>query len=932
MQSKPRFTDRILPPNPKRTKNPRFLIIGFDTEYEREAFENEDGKVELRNKVLSYQYSCHIVSRDNAGAEPSWSGIVLPEGHRDEDRLTLTEFLSHAIGAGLRADPDLMVPADVYLVAHFTRADVPGFKDFKDEDTRDAMNLDNVRSLFMNVADDIEVCLDEAGDFVNSWLKVKIRDTIALAPAGAKSLAKLGEILGFEKLKLSDDLEEELHFKQNMSQFMEANWEAFREYAIRDAEVCAKYTIQMMRLYFEKTGKFKLPITLTSIGVDLIQKYWKSHAIDPLYIVGKEALTEKRWSQKHDKYFTSRKTVPLKKLFWSEDFFTECYHGGRNEQFWFGPAHKGVWYDYDLTSAYPSAMALIGEPDWSSIRHISDTKELIGGDLVHTDLAFANVDFEFPEDVRYPVLPVRTENGLLFPRKGNSTTHISEIILARTLGARIELVEGRRIDSIRYAGTKGVTPRRPFDGFARHCIEERGKYPKKTLHNLFWKELVNSTYGKTAQGLRERRIYDLRDAETKPLEPSKITNPVYASFITAFCRGVLSEIMNALPEDVSIFSVTTDGFLTTATDQQMQEAATGFMGRNYMSSRYRLAAGNSDPDEIRTKIYEVKHVIRQPVGWRTRGQATLVPSQLEDWVGTDMDPKEDEKIVLAKGGIKLDAHLSKKEQNAEILRFFFERKPTDKMDVILGAGIREMYEQGMDFVDKTMRKRLSMEFDWKRRPHSAGEMSVPIEGQQTYDHLAFSTQPWESVDQFNTVRAIWSDYNKQAPHCLKTLADYQAWAEYFEAALAAQGPAKAYLAKEDGILKRVRRDLIIAHKLRKAGTHELNPDSFGNKDIVASYKLKAHEFAHILEAGFGIPCSTVDVNNNRKKTAFIPHQVPNCALAVERLEAVKRDLFPKLDIDQFLTPKAAFNLDVEQADMTLHPRDPLRDWAATVGK
>ncbi len=737
MKSIVQFADRFLPPNPKFAKTGRYMIIGFDTEYERESIENAEGKIELRNKVLSYQYSCHIVSPDNADNEPQWSGIVLPKGRKDEDRLYLAEFVEHAVRAGFRAHPNLMVPVDVYLVAHFTRADVPGFRDFKDEASRDDMKLENVRNLFMNIADDIEVHLGPDNALMNVCLNVKIRDTIALAPAGAKSLAKLGEILGFDKLKLSDDPDEELHFKKNMGQFMEANWAAFREYAIRDAEVCAQYTIKMMRLYFEKTGKFKLPITLTSIGVDLIQKYWKSHAIDPLYIVGKEVLTEKRWSQKHGKYFTNRKTASLKKLFWSENFFTECYHGGRNEQFWFGPAHEGVWYDYDLTSAYPSAMALIGEPDWSRIRHIGNTDELFSGDLVHTDLAFANVDFEFPEEVRYPVLPVRTENGLLFPRKGNSTTHISEILLARTLGARIELVEGRRIDSIRYAGTKGITPRRPFDGFARHCIKERGKYPKKTLHNLFWKELVNSTYGKTAQGLRERRIYDLREAETKPLQPSKITNPVYASFITAFCRGVLSEIMNALPEDVSIFSVTTDGFLTTATDQQMQEAATGFMGRNYMSSRYRLAAGDKDPDEIRTKIYEVKHVIRQPVGWRTRGQATLVPSQLGDWVGTDMDPKEDEKIVLAKGGIKLDAHLSKKEQNAEILRFFFERKPTDSMVIKLGAGIREMYEQGMDFVDKEMSKRLSMEFDWKRRPHTAGEMSVPIKGQQTAYYNSF---------------------------------------------------------------------------------------------------------------------------------------------------------------------------------------------------
>ena len=43
--------------------------------------------------------------------------------------------------------------------------------------------------------------------------------------------------------------------------------------------------------------------------------------------------------------------------------------------------------------------------------------------------------------------------------------------------------------------------------------------------NLFWKEIANSTYGKLAQGLRKRRIYNLDDDEMKELEESKITNP-----------------------------------------------------------------------------------------------------------------------------------------------------------------------------------------------------------------------------------------------------------------------------------------------------------------------------------------------------------------------------------------------------------------------
>ncbi|MDU8946445.1 DNA polymerase [Ovoidimarina sediminis] len=902
-----------------RAKDPdQYLIIGFDTEYQRDVVELPSGKAELRNIVLSYQFSCRIVTTENEGEEPCWSGIRLPPGPNDEDRFSLEEFVGHAIRAGFEEHPDLVMPSDIYLVAHFNRADVPGFSDFKDEKTRRALNLENVRGSYVNVKKDIPISLkdDDTDEAID--LSVRIRDTITLAPTGAQSLEKLGGILGFEKIKLSDDRKEEQHFKENMQDFLKSNWNLFREYAIRDAEICAQYSLKMIRLNREKTDKFKLPITLTSIGVDLIREYWKENGVDPLEIVGKEECVDRYWSKKNSRYQTSKRVVSIKNLFWNEDFFTECYHGGRNEQFWFGPAPEGVWYDYDLTSAYPSAMALIGVPDWSTIRPIKNTEELLNGDLRPNSLAFANVDFEFPESVRYPVLPVRTENGLIFPRRGNSSTHISEILLAKELGAKITLVEGRRIDSVTAEIRAGLPHEfnRVFQGFAKRCIEERAKYPKKTLNNLFWKELVNSTYGKTAQGLRERRIYDLRDGDTKRLGPSKITNPVFASFITAFCRAVLGEIMNALPETVKVFSVTTDGFLTTATEEDMLYAP-GFLSGMYRASRH-LLAGPVPEGQPPRPIYEVKHVIRQPLGWRTRGQATLRPSQKQDWedtnwdlLGSKVEPTEDDMLVLAKGGIKLNRLLSKPEQNNEVVELFLNRKPSDTQTLTLGRGIREMYEGGLDFTNKELTERLSMEFDWKRRPESAGMFSVKFGDTDERKHLVFTTKPWDSVDQFNTVRRIWAEYNKNAPHCLKTLEDYEAFAVFFEGKLAADGPAGKYLRRTDGIRKRIRQELIVAHRHRKAGTHEVKAHAFGNTNIFPDKKkIKAKDLADLLSDGLKLPCSVDDVNNARKKKTFTPHQVPRTNDAEVILRKARRYLFPALEIDEFLTSKAEFTLSV----------------------
>ena len=163
--------------------------------------------------------------------------------------------------------------------------------------------------------------------------------------------------------------------------------------------------------------------------------------------------------------------------------------------------------------------------------------------------------------------------------------------------------------------------------------------------------------------------------------------------------------MNNLPSHVNVFSVTTDGFLTNSTQTEMDDSIDGILCKYFKDGRYKL----TDDDTI----IETKHKVRQLLGWMTRGQSTLQPSIDSDW---DSDPKDDEKIVLAKSGIKLPDVLGKEEENDEIIRLFFQRKPTDVIPMTLGLGIKDLYRGGYDFVHKEMKKRLSMEFDWKRKP------------------------------------------------------------------------------------------------------------------------------------------------------------------------------------------------------------------------
>ena len=214
----PTLTTSDFDQSPIGKKDPnRYLIIGFDTEYQR--YVDVEYK-RLENEVLSYQFSCAVVDRDPNTTGETWSGIILPQGPTIDDRLTLLDFIVQALKAGTAAHPTLKIPKSIYLVAHFTRADVPGFRDFKDAESRANLQLQNIRNLFMNVANDIEFNVELDDEDGHVTLKVKIRDTLSLAPGGARSLAAIGDILGFEKIKVGSTPSDELAIKQNIKAFM----------------------------------------------------------------------------------------------------------------------------------------------------------------------------------------------------------------------------------------------------------------------------------------------------------------------------------------------------------------------------------------------------------------------------------------------------------------------------------------------------------------------------------------------------------------------------------------------------------------------------------------------------------------------------------------------------------------------------------------
>ncbi len=132
-------------------------------------------------------------------------------------------------------------------------------------------------------------------------------------------------------------------------------------------------------------------------------------------------------------------------------------------------------------------------------------------------------------------------------------------------------------------------------------------------------------------------------------------------------------------------------------------------------------------------------------------------------------------VVLAKGGLRLDDKFDTLDRrNAEIVRMFFARTPDDHLEFETLTGIRDIIEFDTDLVRKEVSRRVNMEYDWKRKPDILFD-------HEDYRHCAFSTVPWDTVEQFRIVRDLFDKYLDSDPHCIKSVGDFDSSSVYIDA-------------------------------------------------------------------------------------------------------------------------------------------------------
>jgi len=793
------------------------VFVGIDAEWDRHS----DG----RNKLLSVQL--YLVGPTN---ERLSKVIDVRNGEDRQSRPSLAETLEELLDEAEAYCIFDEWPSEVILCGFFTRADIPVFRDAG----KFIRQLHGINGSLASVGKPAKLTLSLSeervirlkarhafivgDDFDPRVLSVRLIDAKTLAPPGA-SLAKVGDWINLPKLKLPAGFK-----KSEMSRFARERPEAFRQYGLRDAEIAATYVLWVLWFCDRHLGLKGLSATASGLGVRLAQLCMRHDGIHPDVALNFMKVQRWFWAKDQNKPITlkSREPTPIRR--WFENFLADAYLGGRNECYWFGPTpitdELTRLCDHDLAGCYVVSLAGLMVMDYERIEVVRDKHRFIG----HV-AGFAQVRFKFPPGTMYPCLPVIVGNyGLWFPRSGIAIATAPEIELAMEMGAEIEILFGviipwmerhevfgrsqqvmRRtikgkakekrlewqddtlvpVEEMQFPPESfGDTGYRPFESFAIYTRTERLRYRKKTLPNEFMKLLGNSAYGKTGQGFKDKRIFAPQEMRSEKVGRSSISEAAVAALTSGFARAVLGEILWKLPPGTLVVSATTDGLLAQIENLDLS----GTMCRRFQNLVDRVAPG--------TCMTELKHLIAQAVAGKTRLQLT----------GKTVDGQEP---VVAKGGIKvlLDAAdgdedkekelLQPINQNRYVLDLFINRFPGQIIKRPSSMSARDQLPNEWDFqvIDKDMR--LSMEFDFKRRPVNPQMITIDS---HNVAHLAFSTVPWETVEEGELVRVLFDQWRRgdgkdKLGHCLKDFDDWHDWQHFQQLYVGNRQRRQAYQAQ-----------------------------------------------------------------------------------------------------------------------------------------
>lgn len=594
-------------------------------------------------------------------------------------------------------------------------------------------------------------------DNSNGWnryamFNVTIRDTMNFTNANNLSLASLGASLGLPKMDMSKAEYECMHstFKNSTYKFI--------KYSLADALITQRYFNQIIG------ENIMLPPTYNGLNAECF-KAKQTELLFKHYNFG-----TREFDFNYDEFFRgiekiqdgldynqdTNKFTPIQsyRILNNDPWFAsfsfqmcESYYGGNNQ------CIAGYWIDkktidIDLKSAYPTAEACIYDIDYQKPGFTHETERAIES---FTNLLMMNPfipcvvclrSFKFPENVKYPCITQKVDGNIVYTREKTGVEYIYingiEYWAALKMGCEMHVISILQAnilldDNKNMVKTLGLVN--------SHLISKRKelaeKYGKKSKQALDYKLAANGSYGKMAQGMNDSNSYNALVDRMESVGGGCITNPYYASYITAIARVILNLTSQEITDlGYSTYSNTTDGLITDLPEDMLSQLK--IYGLKRILQENRALFFNEKPD---SDIFEVKH--RQDVFLN---------------VATRHNIALQEGGVLAHGGIKTEYEKDSMADRLEMIRAFLECDSTgyDYKDSS-SVSMRQIVMQGKKFHKEDLIKNHAMRYDFKRKPCDISDENIEFQG-NVYTVARFDTVPYQNIEEFLKYRAAAKTY------------------------------------------------------------------------------------------------------------------------------------------------------------------------------
>lgn len=385
-----------------------FIDIAFDSEFyvKKGQWNPETGLYEvLESTLISIQFAVSETQR--------MAFYPLKPSITWEELLDYAfKFLEHF---GIEVPESSSGRRNIYFIVFYGYAELSNISDFRGEETEIQLYSGKAVSIVRKVMrDDAQYVLHMVD--LRGYFKT--------------SLKALAKTVGSEKLEINIDGRDDSYWKQNMLELYRKHPDLFEQYALRDVEV----TIKVWNELKKGTADPHKYHTLAGIAMaDFRSRFMKRYAVQ-------HTMLEERYARKVGSEYKAymRKRVIFDGSYDIRKYACMSYAGGNNQAFIVG--HRiGLDAKFcDFVSLYVASAMIQPLPNEST-----QYKKLTLADVPDHE-GWCKVDFKFPQNERYPCLPIQLGvlDKLMFPLKGTSWCTLAELRQAQLHGAEISGFSG----------------------------------------------------------------------------------------------------------------------------------------------------------------------------------------------------------------------------------------------------------------------------------------------------------------------------------------------------------------------------------------------------------------------------------------------------------------------------------------------------------